>query len=47
MKKTFLIIGLCSLVVCLSACAKSCVTEPIVEQNQKLIVPKNFGNMPK
>jgi hypothetical protein len=46
MKKIILIIGLCSLVG-LSACARTCETEPIVEQNHKLIVPPNFGNQPK
>ena len=33
--------------VALAGCAKSCETEPIVEQNHKLIVPPNFGQMPK
>lgn len=31
----------------LGACTKQCEVEPIVEQNQKLIVPPNFGQMPK
>ncbi len=31
----------------LAACAGSCETEPVVEQNHKLIVPPNFGEMPK
>lgn len=31
----------------LGACAKSCETEPIVAENHKLIVPPNFGQMPK
>jgi uncharacterized protein YcfL len=30
----------------LAACCR-CEAEPIVEQNQKLIVPPNFGQMPK
>ena len=30
-----------------AGCAKKCEVEPIVEQNHKLIVPPNFGNMPK
>ncbi|MFQ6777915.1 MAG: lipoprotein [Alphaproteobacteria bacterium] len=24
-----------------------CETEPLVQENHKLIVPNNFGNMPK
>ncbi len=49
MKKIMTIMGLCSLVLALGACASSskCEVEPIVEQNHKLIVPKNFGNQPK
>ena len=31
----------------LAGCASTCETEPIVEQNHKLIVPPNFGQMPK
>lgn len=31
----------------LSACAKQCEVEPIVAENHKLIVPPNFGQMPK
>ncbi|MDR2412638.1 MAG: hypothetical protein LBD50_00300 [Rickettsiales bacterium] len=38
-----LLIAICAL----GACAQSCETEPIVEQNHKLIVPPNFGNQPK
>lgn len=30
-----------------SGCAKKCEVEPIVQENHKLIVPPNFGNMPK
>ena len=46
MKKMFLFLGLCSLVLTLAACC-GCETEPTVEQNHKLIVPPNFGNQPK
>ncbi|MBN1325102.1 MAG: hypothetical protein JW974_02700 [Alphaproteobacteria bacterium] len=46
MKKFYLIVGLFSLVLVLGACC-SCETEPMVEQNHKLIVPPNFGNQPK
>lgn len=31
----------------LGACAHKCEVEPIVEENHKLIVPPNFGAMPK
>lgn len=31
----------------LAACADKCETEPIVSENHKLIVPPNFGQMPK
>ncbi len=47
MKKFMLIIAICSVICILAGCAKKCEVEPIVEQNHKLIVPPNFGNMPK
>lgn len=47
MKKVILLLAICSVPVLLSACAKKCETEPIVEQNHKLIVPPDFGQMPK
>ncbi|MDR1337587.1 MAG: hypothetical protein LBJ73_00985 [Rickettsiales bacterium] len=47
MKKLIAVMGLCSLVLALGACSRTCETEPIVEQNHKLIVPKNFGSQPK
>ncbi len=47
MKKFTLLVTLCSLVCVLGGCAKQCEVEPIVEQNHKLIVPPNFGQMPK
>ncbi len=47
MKKITLLFALCSLLFVLGACANKCQVEPIVEQNHKLIVPPNFGNMPK
>ena len=31
----------------LAACTTKCETEPIVAENHKLIVPPNFGQMPK
>ncbi|MBQ9540146.1 MAG: hypothetical protein IJU89_01855 [Alphaproteobacteria bacterium] len=44
-KKIFLC---CAVLLCsaLAGCC-NCEVEPIVEQNHKLIVPPNFGNMPK
>jgi hypothetical protein len=47
MKKLITVLGLCSLTLAIAACSKTCETEPIVEQNHKLIVPKNFGSQPK
>ena len=45
--KKFILICLAGFVAfSLTGCC-SCETEPIVEQNHKLIVPPNFGNMPK
>jgi len=46
MKKIMLLLVL-TMPCVLSACAKQCEVEPIVEQNHKLIVPPNFGQMPK
>ena len=47
MKKIMMILALFALPVTLSACMKKCETEPIVTENHKLIVPPNFGQMPK
>lgn len=47
MKKVLFLVALVVTPVLLSSCAKKCEVEPIVEQNHKLIVPPNFGNMPK
>ena len=45
--KRLLLISLAVLTVgIVSGCCK-CEVEPIVEQNQKLIVPPHFGQMPK
>lgn len=45
MKKIILIIAMMA-PIALGACAKNCETEPIVEENHKLIVPPNFGARP-
>ena len=47
MKKTLLLVALVAVPMMVAGCAKKCEVEPIVEQNHKLIVPPNFGNMPK
>ena len=47
MKKIALMIALMSVVCVVAACSCKCENEPIVESNHKLIVPPNFGNMPK
>ena len=47
MKKIFLLFVLIAVPAVLGGCAKKCEVEPIVQENQKLIVPPNFGNMPK
>ena len=47
MKKVFLIMMI--VMPMLAACggASKCESEPIVAENHKLIVPPNFGQMPK
>ncbi len=47
MKKTLFLICLILTPVIVSGCTKKCEVEPIVAENHKLIVPPNFGNMPK
>lgn len=47
MKKIILLIAVIATPILLSACMSKCETEPIVEENHKLIVPPNFGQMPK
>ena len=46
MKKIILLIGLV-MVVCVAGCSCKCENEPIIDANHKLIVPPDFGNMPK
>ncbi|MBR5625324.1 MAG: hypothetical protein IKW67_00900 [Alphaproteobacteria bacterium] len=47
MKKILFLIALVAVPVVVSGCANKCEVEPIVEENHKLIVPPNFGQMPK
>lgn len=47
MKKVFLLLAIAAMPAMLTACARTCETEPIVEENHKLIVPPHFGQMPK
>lgn len=47
MKKIIFVMVLIGVPLVLGACTTKCETEPIVEQNHKLIVPPNFGQMPK
>jgi hypothetical protein len=46
MKKTITLVSCLLSLVSVAACSR-CEVEPIIEQNHKLIVPPNFGNMPK
>ncbi len=46
MKKICLVLGLVLITANVTGCTK-CEVEPLVEENHKLIVPKNFGQMPK
>jgi hypothetical protein len=47
MKKFVSIILLAVIAVGVAGCVHKCETEPIVEENHKLIVPPHFGQMPK
>ncbi len=47
MRKVLLLIALVIAPCVLSACSQTCEVEPIVAENQKLIVPPNFGQMPQ
>lgn len=47
MKKVLFLVVLSLLPMIMTGCAKKCEVEPIVAQNHKLIVPPNFGQMPK
>ena len=45
MKKIYLFCALAVMLGALAGCGR-CEVEPIVEQNQRLIVPPNFGQKP-
>lgn len=45
MKKIYLLFAVVGLITVAGCC--NCEREPIVKENQALIVPPNFGNMPK
>ncbi len=47
MRKIVFVLCVLTVPMLVSACARKCETEPIVEENHKLIVPPNFGQMPK
>ena len=47
MKKIAFVLALVSCGLVVAGCACKCENEPIIEANHKLIVPPNFGNMPK
>ncbi len=47
MKQIVVLCALCSVLFAIAGCTRSCESEPIVAENHKLIVPPNFGNMPK
>ncbi len=47
MRKVILVIALALVPMMVAGCAKKCEVEPIVAENHKLIVPPNFGQMPK
>lgn len=48
MRRFMLIMAILTVGFTLAGCAtRKCEVEPIVEENHKLIVPTNFGQMPK
>ena len=46
MKKVFAVVLLGVIAITVAGCVRKCETEPIVEENHKLIVPPHFGQMP-
>ena len=47
MKKIVSLILLGVIAVTVTGCVRKCETEPIIEENHKLIVPPHFGETPK
>ncbi len=48
MKRAILLLAVMAIPLALAACGTSkCEVEPVVSENHKLIVPPNFGQMPK
>ena len=47
MKKVVSLVLLGVIAISVMGCAHKCESEPIVEQNHKLIVPPHFGQMPQ
>lgn len=47
MKKIVSLVLLGVVAVTVAGCMKKCESEPIVEENHKLIVPPHFGQMPQ
>ncbi len=45
MKKLYLLFALCGLLFVAACC--NCEKEPIIKENHALIVPPNFGSIPK
>lgn len=46
MKKIISVVLLGVIALTVASCARHCETEPIIEENHKLIVPPHFGQMP-
>lgn len=47
MKRVLFLLCVAAFPLVLSGCMSRCEVEPIVSENHKLIVPPNFGQMPK
>lgn len=47
MKNVLILLAIVAMPAMLTACTRTCETEPIVAENHKLIVPPHFGQMPK
>lgn len=47
MKKIMTVFMLALVAFVVAGCGCNCQSEPMVQENQKLIVPPHFGQMPK